>query len=107
MNINSPIKLSKQQLSHDKIHIIILIIGVLLIIQMFSGAVGYILNEIDNSDFSFTSKLIALDVYFQYGLFAQKFQNKNPFRPEPLCGSHHRPNANDPWWVWDWCSFTK
>ncbi|MGC6525217.1 MAG: CPBP family intramembrane glutamic endopeptidase [Flavobacteriaceae bacterium] len=56
--------MNSKKLSSNKIHIIILIIGVLLIIQMFSGAVGYILNEIDNSDFSFTSKLIALDVCF-------------------------------------------
>jgi len=56
--------MNSKKLSCNKIHIIILIIGVLLIIQMFSGAVGSILNEIDNSDFSFTSKLIALDVCF-------------------------------------------
>lgn len=56
--------MSLRKLTHDNLHIIIPIIGVLLIIQLFSGTVGYILNEIDNSDFSFTSKLIALDVCF-------------------------------------------
>lgn len=58
MNINSPIKLSKQQFS-----IIGQIIGVLLLIQLLSGLMGLGLREVDDY-FSFTSKLIALDVWF-------------------------------------------
>ena len=59
MNINSPIKLSKQQLS-----LIVQIIGILLLGQVLSGIVGLGLNEISDNVLDFTAKLIMINSSF-------------------------------------------
>ena len=59
MNINSAIKLSKQQLS-----LIGQIIGVLLLVQLLSGIIALRLNEISDNILDFTAKLIMINSSF-------------------------------------------